>query len=415
VFVTVGMGRWPFDRLLRAVGPLCADHDVFVQRGPSTVDVPCESVPYLDLETTRGRLATADVVVTHGGNTVRLVQRLGKVPIAVAREAARGEMANDHQVQFLRREVDRGRVVVLNGDLAGLAAAVSAHPDVEPRLLRDGAALPSPPDERVVSLLDSVVSGAGRRDGQGRHGALGRHPLRRYAWAYSMLADREGPHLELGIGDGTFAATLDATTRLDVVCVDPHPGYVVSLRRRPPSIPVVRSSGLPCAAGSFASATALDVLEHVESEARTLDELHRVLRPGGLLLVSVPARHAFSTLDPDNAKLRLPRVHRAVYRTRYGAAAYDARFVDSSDGLRGDLAWSRREHTNYRADELLALLDRSGFTPVRRDGANLFWRFLQVPQLLAPPGVARLLDAPLRLDGELFHRANLFVAATRDE
>ena len=39
----------------------------------------------------------------------RLVQRAGKVPIAVARRAARGEMGNDHQVAFLRREATGAR------------------------------------------------------------------------------------------------------------------------------------------------------------------------------------------------------------------------------------------------------------------------------------------------------------------
>src|SRR5205823_4341759 len=99
---------------------------------------------------------------------------------------------------------------------------------------------------------------------------------------------------------------------------------------------------------------------------------------------------------------------------RFGAEVYEARFADPSDGLRGDMAWDRAEHTNYSAADLLDLLRDAGFTPVWREGANLFWRLLQVPQLLSPPRVARLLDAPIRLDGAAFHQANLFVAAVRD-
>jgi len=48
-----------------------------------------------------------------------------------------------------------------------------------------------------------------------------------------------------------------------------------------------------------------------------------------------------------------------------------------------------------------------------RDGAGLYWRLLQVPALLLPRRLARLLDAPQRLDARLFHRANLFLTATR--
>ena len=49
-------------------------------------------------------------------------------------------------------------------------------------------------------------------------------------------------------------------------------------------------TALPYADGSFDRALCLDVLEHLtfEEQPRALAELHRVLRPGGELLVSVP-------------------------------------------------------------------------------------------------------------------------------
>jgi hypothetical protein len=138
-----------------------------------------------------------------------------------------------------------------------------------------------------------------------------------------------------------------------------------------------------------------------------------VLRPGGLLVLTVPARHALSVLDPDDAKLKLPRLHGAVYRRRFGPAEYDRRFVDPANGLRGDMAWTRAEHTNYRAGDLLGMLAGAGFVPTARDGAGLYWRLLQVAALLLSDRLARLLDAPQGLDARLFHRANLFVTAIR--
>jgi hypothetical protein len=130
-------------------------------------------------------------------------------------------------------------------------------------------------------------------------------------------------------------------------------------------------------------------------------------------VLTVPARHAFSALDPDDAKLTHPRLHRAVYQRRFGRAEYERRFVDAADGLRGDMAWNRPEHTNYRADDLLAALAAAGFVPTTRDGAGLFWRLFQVPALVLPGRLGRVLDAPQRVDARLFHRANLFVTATR--
>jgi SAM-dependent methyltransferase/UDP-N-acetylglucosamine transferase subunit ALG13 len=407
VFVTVGMGPWPFDRLIRAVAPVCTEHDVFVQTGTSSVAPPCPYQRFLGPAETLRRIRDADVVVTHGGNTVRLAQRAGKVPVAVAREAARGEMRNDHQVAYLAGERANGRVRVLAGDEPALAAAVADHPAVQDRMLAAAAALPPPVDpDRLAEALDAALAPAG--------GPFDRHPLARYRWAWAQLAARTGRHLDLGVGDGAFTTALRRDTKLDVVAVDAHPDYLRDLRAADPRIPLAQvGTGLPFATGAFDSVSALDVLEHVADEASTLAELHRVLRPGGLLVLTVPARHAFSVLDPDGAKLGIPRLHRAVYESRFGRAEYERRFVDAADGLRGDMAWDRPEHTNYRATDLLGALAAAGFEPTARDGAGLYWRLLQVPALLLPGRLARLLDAPQRLDARLFHRANLFLTATR--
>jgi SAM-dependent methyltransferase/UDP-N-acetylglucosamine transferase subunit ALG13 len=407
VFVTVGMGPWPFDRLIAAVAPLCAEHDVFVQTGTSSVVPPCPHQPYLGPAETLHRIRTADVVVSHGGNTVRLAQRAGKIPIAVAREAARGEMRNDHQVAYLAGETDRARV--LDGDdlTAALAAAVADHPAVERTMLAAAPPLARPADPATLAdrLDPAVLTGPTPFD---------RHPLARYGWAWRQLAARTGRHLDLGIGDGEFTAALHGNTKLDVIAADPHPDYLRTLRAAEPDLPLVRvGTVLPFRTGALDSVSALDVLEHVADETATLAELHRVLRPGGLLVLTAPARHAFSGLDPDNAKLTHPRLHRAVYQRRFGREEYDRRFVDATNGLRGDMAWNRARHTNYRPDDLLAALRAAGFVPTARDGAGYYWRLLQVPALLLPARAARLLDAPQRLDARLFRRANLFLTATR--
>jgi len=157
VLVTVGMGPWPFDRLIEGVAPLCAAHEVFVQTGTSAVTPPCPHAPFLPLDDLRRRLATADMVITHAGNTVRLVQRLGRVPVAVAREAARGEMGNDHQVEYLREEERSGRVVAV-WDVAELPAVVAAHPQRQHLLLAERP-LPGPVDgERLAATMDALCA-----------------------------------------------------------------------------------------------------------------------------------------------------------------------------------------------------------------------------------------------------------------
>jgi SAM-dependent methyltransferase len=405
VFVTVGMGPWPFDRLIAACSALCADHDVFIQTGTSTLVPPCPHEPFIGYDETMRRLAAADVVITHAGNTVRLVERMDKVPIAVAREAARGEMRNDHQVEYLRAEEPRGRVIALWGSLSELARTVAEYPALEEKLLAAMKPLASVDEAAMESVMDGVARTVADDN------PFVKHPTARYAWAFEQLRSRTGRHLDLGVGDGTFLSALTDRTALRVVGADPHPGYLTAF---PGDQPLVRvGENLPFAEASFDSVTMLDVLEHTRDERSTLSEVHRVLRPGGLLVLTVPARHVFSFLDPDNAKLRLPRLHRAVYAARFGRELYRQRFEDSSDGLRGDMAWERSEHTNYRPEDLLGMLSQAGFQPQSRDGANLFWRFLQVPALLAPARARALFDAPLRIDGSLFKSANLFLTAVR--
>src|SRR5690349_12465720 len=151
------MGPWPFDRLIAACSALCADHDVYMQTGTSTVVPPCAHAPFIGYEETVRRLAAADVVITHAGNTVRLVERMGKVPIAVARESSRGEMRNDHQVEYLRAEEPRGRVIALWGDLSELTATVAEHPDQEQRLLAAMKPLAEVNEAALEDLMSSVV------------------------------------------------------------------------------------------------------------------------------------------------------------------------------------------------------------------------------------------------------------------
>lgn len=51
----------------------------------------------------------------------------------------------------------------------------------------------------------------------------------------------------------------------------------------------VENTGLP--AESFDKALAIDIIEHLPEPMALLDEAYRLLKPGGLLLVSVPAMH----------------------------------------------------------------------------------------------------------------------------
>jgi len=67
---------------------------------------------------------------------------------------------------------------------------------------------------------------------------------------------------------------------------------------------------LPFNGDSFDVVTALDMLEHVDDDLKALDELHRIMKVGGLLVITVPA-YGFLWSEHDEA------LH---HRRRYAAS-----------------------------------------------------------------------------------------------
>ena len=157
ILVTVGMGPWPFDRLIRALGPLCAEHEVFAQTGTSALAPPCPHKQFIGFSDLQDRIGAAEVIITHAGNTVRLVQRAGKVPIAVARRASLGEMGNDHQVAYLQREECTGPVVAV-WEPEDLRPAVTTHAARQAELLRDRPLPAAATPDQIIHTLDSLCA-----------------------------------------------------------------------------------------------------------------------------------------------------------------------------------------------------------------------------------------------------------------
>jgi SAM-dependent methyltransferase len=120
-----------------------------------------------------------------------------------------------------------------------------------------------------------------------------RHELRERLLLDLFLSALPGPEvLDAGAGQGTMAARLERLG-YQVTGTDVSEAAVEALRARL-SGPVAEASinHLPFDDESFDGAVVGEVLEHIEDDRGALAELARVLRPGGVLAVSVPANPA---------------------------------------------------------------------------------------------------------------------------
>jgi SAM-dependent methyltransferase len=94
--------------------------------------------------------------------------------------------------------------------------------------------------------------------------------------------------LDVGCGTGTMLGYLTRYGQVQGIDADEE-AVRFCMERGVTNVQQVTSASLPFADGAFDLITMLDVLEHIEDDAGTLRELYRILRPGGVILISVPA------------------------------------------------------------------------------------------------------------------------------
>ncbi len=102
-----------------------------------------------------------------------------------------------------------------------------------------------------------------------------------------------GQILEAGCGTGGNLATL--ARRGEVAAFEPHIDALAFARTRHPHLDIRQGTlpaELPYGPGTFDLVAALDVLEHVEDDAESASALVSMVKPGGWLLVTVPAHQA---------------------------------------------------------------------------------------------------------------------------
>ena len=94
--------------------------------------------------------------------------------------------------------------------------------------------------------------------------------------------------LDVGCGSGATLKVLEDYGY--TIGLDPYASAIaLSKQRGLTRLVVGDATRLPYPAESFDLVTALDVMEHIEDDVAALGEVHRVLKPNGQMLLTVPA------------------------------------------------------------------------------------------------------------------------------
>jgi SAM-dependent methyltransferase len=154
--------------------------------------------------------------------------------------------------------------------------------------------------------------------------------------------------LDCGAGTGRFAEEMAALCR--VLVLDDHEEALRILRTRFKAEQILSLAGdrVPLPDASLEYVTALDVLEHVPDDAAVVQGFHRLLKPGGLAVVTVPASMALWS-DWDVALHHFRRYNRPQLRALFPDKQWDVRYVNYTNVLVYPAVWSVRKWRALRA------------------------------------------------------------------
>ena len=102
---------------------------------------------------------------------------------------------------------------------------------------------------------------------------------------------------EVGAGDGRVAIPL-SKAGIEVIASEPHYAGAVTLAKNDVLVFHADLSELKLKIDSVSALGIFDVLEHIEDVSEFLSEIHKILQPGALLYITVPAHQwLFSNHD----------------------------------------------------------------------------------------------------------------------
>jgi ubiquinone/menaquinone biosynthesis C-methylase UbiE len=202
--------------------------------------------------------------------------------------------------------------------------------------------------------------------------------------------------LDCGAGTGRFAKEMEADCR--VLVLDDHEEALRILRSkfRPDQILSLAGDRVPLPDGSLQYVTALDVLEHTPDDRAVVEGFHRLLVPGGVALVTVPASMALWS-DWDVVLHHFRRYSRPQLKALFPAEKWEIEYVNYTNVFVYPAVWLVRRWRKWFPQPAGAVRteDRTPAAPVN---ALLRWFFVKPAswRMPFPFGVSLLLVARRR-------------------
>jgi ubiquinone/menaquinone biosynthesis C-methylase UbiE len=167
----------------------------------------------------------------------------------------------------------------------------------------------------------SELGFTGERFIPGTRGEIWIEHWHRYHFAAALTAGREV--LDVACGEG-YGAALLARSAARVVGVDLAPAAIEHAQRTYAQLANLRfvqgsCTALPLDTASVDVAVSFETLEHIEAQAAFMDELARVLRPGGLLLLSCPNKAEYTDRRHFENEFHVKELYREELAALVGA------------------------------------------------------------------------------------------------
>lgn len=193
---------------------------------------------------------------------------------------------------------------------------------------------------------------------------------RRFEVAIRLLDPAPGDRiLDYGTGDGHMLVRLAQTPCEQATGFEPFPDQFEELRATVARLPAGRTRAVAALAelesGSFDKVCCLEVLEHLPArlQQESLAAMARLVKPSGLVLVSVPIEIGAGSLFKNVARLALRQTHDGTSLSTIGRAALGLPVSrEGGDYMPSHLGFDHRELEKQFAPSGL-VLQRRDYSP----------------------------------------------------